>query len=464
MHPQHHCLSQWPALLRTATALLCAVALVTSALPVWAAQGDSPKTQEKRLVAVLDLDVVGASAAEASAVTDRLRTELLRSGQFTLVDRSQMKSILKEQALQQTGCTSQECAVQVGQILGVRDIITGKVTKINDQLWQLSAQMVDVETAQTIKAETVIHQGTFVGLLEQGVNEMAQRLSGAKATKVATKPRGFGQLFVKSIPSGGQIKLDGIPMHKQTDTLLYQVPAGHHTVIVSNGKLAGAGTVTVTPNKIARVELNLRPRPAEVEVTSTPFEAQVQLDGLLIGSTPLTYESTPGEHKITVTKDGRFPVTKTVTLSAEQTNHIDANLAFKGKDWAQYKTDHADWSRHTTNLWVFGSLFLVAGAAEAHLVTKSNTRQDELLAKANATQILQDRQSLTDQITAEQKTGQKDASISKGSYGLATVLLGFAIWEELTEPEPPKHGTSTLNVSMVPYLNGGQSVALAWRF
>ncbi len=137
---------------------------------------------QQELIAVLDLEAVDASKSQASAMTDRLREELLRSGKFILVNRDQMEAVLNEQAFQQTGCTSSECAVQVGKVLGVRKIVSGRVTKIDDQHWLLSASLTDVETARTLRAESVRYEGSFFNLLDTGIAQLATKLAeGAQA-------------------------------------------------------------------------------------------------------------------------------------------------------------------------------------------------------------------------------------------------------------------------------------------
>ena len=141
------------------------------------AQADSvPANQE--LIAVLDLQGVGASKVEATALTERLREVLLKTGHFVLVDRSQMDAILDEQALQQSGCTSQECVVQVGQILGVRKIVSGKAVKVDSELWLLSVLMVDVETARTLTVESLRHEGSLFELLDRRMPELGDKLAG----------------------------------------------------------------------------------------------------------------------------------------------------------------------------------------------------------------------------------------------------------------------------------------------
>ena len=78
-----------------------------------------PDVISSQSVAVLEFEGKNVSVAEASALTDRLRNELFQMGQFKIIERGQMDEILNEQAFQQTGCVSSECAVEVGKMLGV---------------------------------------------------------------------------------------------------------------------------------------------------------------------------------------------------------------------------------------------------------------------------------------------------------------------------------------------------------
>jgi hypothetical protein len=149
-----------------------------------------PAKPPRELVAVLDLEPIDASKAEALALTDRLREELLRSGAVTLVDRGQLDAILNEQALQQSGCTSQECAVKVGRILGVRKIVAGRVNKVNAQTWLISVILVDAETAETLRAESAQHQGSYFDLMGAGMTKLAGQLFAPRpADPVAAAPR-----------------------------------------------------------------------------------------------------------------------------------------------------------------------------------------------------------------------------------------------------------------------------------
>ena len=78
-------------------------------------------------IAVLDLAVENISEQSASVgLTGKLCSELLSSGKFTLVERERMDAILKEQGFQTTGCSSNECVVQIGHILNVQNMVAGQ--------------------------------------------------------------------------------------------------------------------------------------------------------------------------------------------------------------------------------------------------------------------------------------------------------------------------------------------------
>ncbi len=166
-------------------AVLTIVAVCAVALP---APRTLAQSTGKELIAVLDLKGVGTSEVEAVAISDRLREVLLKTGRFKLINRSQMEAILNEQALQQTTCTDQNCAVQVGRILGVRKIVTGKITKIPGQLWQVSAVMLNVETAETLKADSIRHQGDFFTLLENQLPLLGAKLASVPAPATPSAP------------------------------------------------------------------------------------------------------------------------------------------------------------------------------------------------------------------------------------------------------------------------------------
>ena len=89
------------------------------------------KDKKREPIAVLKLDANGITGSEAEGFTDRLRTELFKTNMFDVMEREKMANILEEQDFQQSeNCDQASCLVQVGQLIGVRYIVGGGITRI----------------------------------------------------------------------------------------------------------------------------------------------------------------------------------------------------------------------------------------------------------------------------------------------------------------------------------------------
>ena len=105
-------------------------------------------------VAVAELDGKNVSAMDAAIVSDFLRTELVRTRAFKVLDRQNMEKVLEEQSFQLMGCTTEECAVQMGKILNVTYMIVGTFSKFLETYY-INVNVIDVETGQIVGAEAV---------------------------------------------------------------------------------------------------------------------------------------------------------------------------------------------------------------------------------------------------------------------------------------------------------------------
>ena len=83
-------------------------------------------------IAVLDFEANNVSKYAAKAVSEFVSTEMAKKSELTVLERKQIGAILKEQGFQQTGCTVQECAVEMGKLLSAKKILilNSKVTSL----------------------------------------------------------------------------------------------------------------------------------------------------------------------------------------------------------------------------------------------------------------------------------------------------------------------------------------------
>lgn len=177
---------------------------------------------KKKNIAVIDLDSRGGlSKAEVGTLTDRLRSMLVRTHAFTVVDRGLMEDVLSEQGFQMSGCTSTDCAVEAGKILGVEQMLSGTIGRLG-KLYTIDIILIDVSTSQIIKSLTRDYRGEvegLVGLMKSVADELAGA-APAKTKPVAQKkaPKKYTLSFT-STPSGAQVVIN----NKKAGTTPYSI-------------------------------------------------------------------------------------------------------------------------------------------------------------------------------------------------------------------------------------------------
>ncbi|MEK7474131.1 MAG: CsgG/HfaB family protein [Candidatus Coatesbacteria bacterium] len=143
------------------------------------AEPEGPKfflEEKERTLAVMNFEAQNTAAGDAAVITDLLRSELVKQGAFNVVDKTNMDRILAEQTFQQTGCTSQECAVKLGKVLNVKFLVVGTFGKALGR-YVLSMRVVEVETAKIIYTDEA-EAGDLTGV-RSGIRDIANRLTEA---------------------------------------------------------------------------------------------------------------------------------------------------------------------------------------------------------------------------------------------------------------------------------------------
>ena len=121
--------------------------VVQAAPPI--ATAPAPRSSGRSTLAVASFDPQNVSAGDAAVIADMFRSELVKAGRFDVVEKANMDKVLAEQSFQQSGCTTQECAVKLGRVLNVRYLIVGSFGKLLDQ-YVVSFRMVETETAKVV--------------------------------------------------------------------------------------------------------------------------------------------------------------------------------------------------------------------------------------------------------------------------------------------------------------------------
>lgn len=155
-------------------------------------------------VAVLDFEGRGISLLEAQTLTDRFSTEVGKTGSMQLVERRTMNEVLTEQGLNSEGCTSDECAAEVGALLGVQYMISGAIGKVGNT-FTLDVKMFSVATGAADRTKNVTFTGPVDGLITE-IEILAWEMMGEDVPEylIDKKQRGFQSYQLKQTLSSSQ--------------------------------------------------------------------------------------------------------------------------------------------------------------------------------------------------------------------------------------------------------------------
>ncbi len=103
-------------------------------------------------VAVLELNARDVGISEAVEVTGFIREGLAGTDKFKVLEQQEMNRISREQKFKLSGCTSQECAVRIGKLLKVRQMVYGSLSKLGGRYY-ISVRLIDVRDGSILMAE-----------------------------------------------------------------------------------------------------------------------------------------------------------------------------------------------------------------------------------------------------------------------------------------------------------------------
>ncbi|MCP4691574.1 MAG: hypothetical protein GY859_26245 [Desulfobacterales bacterium] len=132
---------------------------------------------QKTKIAVLDFEMQGEGFETrdmGAIVAEWLITAFVKEGRFDVVERSLLNQIIEEQKLGRSGMVDESTATKIGELLGVKAIISGSLSKLRDAL-EINARIIDVESASIIAAESVKSAAT--GQLHELVGRMVQKIT-----------------------------------------------------------------------------------------------------------------------------------------------------------------------------------------------------------------------------------------------------------------------------------------------
>ena len=141
------------------------------------------KKESEITIAVFDFENNGLKNQEVRILSTRLESELVKLGKYNVVERSKIDEILKEQKFQISGCV-EECMIEVGKMLGAKQIILGSVGKLED-LHTITVKLVDVTSGELVRTSNFDSYDGLGKILTIGLRDIAFELAKEVSDEIA---------------------------------------------------------------------------------------------------------------------------------------------------------------------------------------------------------------------------------------------------------------------------------------
>ena len=184
----------------------------------------------KDTLAIVAVDPKGdAGRDQADNVADVITTTLVSDGRLKLVERVQIARAMREQALSQSGATSDEGQVQVGKLTGAKWVAVGTVNG-DRHTFVLSLRVIETSTAAIAAAERLrVDEGSLDEGAKRLALQVAHRLGGGAQpssagtdfdpTLVREAGRGLSQILSRRFPPLEGRIIDSLPNGTATCSL-----------------------------------------------------------------------------------------------------------------------------------------------------------------------------------------------------------------------------------------------------
>ena len=152
---------------------------------------EKSKNLPHKTVAIVEFySIEGDECIQGKLLAERIITEVVKDDSLSVVERSQVERILKEQKFEFSGVVNPETAKNMGKILGVDAIVCGTIIEL-DEINEINARMVDVEKGIILSAITVREKLT---VLKSEAYEKMKNLHPNEAKQIEEEYKTRGRL------------------------------------------------------------------------------------------------------------------------------------------------------------------------------------------------------------------------------------------------------------------------------
>ncbi len=121
--------------------------------------------QAQMAVSILDFKGEDIEQKVLKACFNQLEESLIESNRFIVIEKGQRDDILEEQKFQNSGICDEDCAVDIGQLIGAEYLMLGNIIGLTSELFQVNIKIINVEKGDVEEKVTSQIEGDLGALL-----------------------------------------------------------------------------------------------------------------------------------------------------------------------------------------------------------------------------------------------------------------------------------------------------------
>lgn len=141
-----------------------------------------PSLFAQSTLAILPFNSSGISTEEARQISVKFRAEFTDLRKYNVLDRQTMETLLADQGFDLNDpCRNNYCALTLGQLLSVDNVILGNIGKI-DKTYAIDVKIIDISSGSVLKDISTRHTAKTDALFKKIIPELVKELVSTSNT------------------------------------------------------------------------------------------------------------------------------------------------------------------------------------------------------------------------------------------------------------------------------------------
>jgi hypothetical protein len=174
-------------------------------------------------LAILPFNSSGISTEEVRQISEKFRVEFTSLHKYNVLDRQTMETLLADQGFDLNDpCRNNYCALTLGQLLSVDDVILGNISKI-DKTYAIDVKIINISSGSVLKDISTRHTVKQAVLFNKVIPELVMELVSINTSAIQVYKKKGRALIPVTIITVGSAAL-AVPIYFLCKKLISKEP------------------------------------------------------------------------------------------------------------------------------------------------------------------------------------------------------------------------------------------------